>query len=130
LVKTSLRFLTGLSAVIFSSVSIGQSYTAADWTGIWIAEGTLFTLAVTVEGKQLYVDSMESLGFQWGSKDGRVISSLQAGSIEVSYEGVSGRLRIDMLSPTTAKVAPINCTPEFNVVCILIRGQQAVFRKK
>lgn len=125
-----MKLLAGLGLLLFTGASIAQQYSAEDWNGTWYADGTQFTLEVTVEGKQLYVDSMESLGFVWTSREGRVISSLEAGSIEVSYEGVSGRLRIDMLSPTTAVVAPINCSPEFNVVCILIRGQQAVFRKR
>jgi len=130
LIKTSKNWLIVLAIMIFSKLSVAQQYTEENWNGVWTADGTLFTLAVTVEGNQLYVDSIESLGFVWNSKEGRVISSLEAGSIEVGYEGVSGRVRIDMLNATTARVAPINCTPEFNVVCILIRGQQAVFRKK
>ena len=130
MIKKMLKLSLALTALVFASGSEAQPFSPDDWNGIWYADGTLFTLAVTVDGKVLYVDPMESMGFEWSSKDGRIISSYEAGSIEVSYEGVSGRLRIDMLSPTTAKVAPINCAPEFNPVCILIRGQEAIFRKK
>lgn len=98
---------------------------SANWNGTWIAQGTLFSVSVTVQDSVIQVDEVQSLGFVWTSRPGRVAGD-QA-SIEVSYAGVTARLLARLTGDNTAVVEAASCMPEFMVVCALAKGQQATF---
>ncbi len=97
------------------------------WNGVWIAEGTLFSVAVSVEDGRAEVGQIESLGFQWTSGNASVSgASLR---MEVEYAGVSGIIEARLEEPGRAVVFARSCLPDYMVVCVLARGRQAVFRK-
>ncbi|MEZ5489364.1 MAG: hypothetical protein R3F50_03485 [Gammaproteobacteria bacterium] len=98
---------------------------AADWTGTWIAQGTLFSVAVTVQEDQFRVNEVQSLGFVWTSEPGSVAGD-QA-TLEVKYAGVTARILARLTGDGRAVVEAASCLPEFMVVCVLAKGQQAVF---
>jgi hypothetical protein len=98
---------------------------AADWTGTLIAQGTLFSVAVTVQEDQFRVNEVQSLGFVWTSEPGSVAGD-QA-TLEVKYAGVTARILARLTGDGRAVVEAASCLPEFMVVCVLAKGQQAVF---
>ncbi len=97
------------------------------WNGIWIAEGTLFSVEVAVEDGRVEVRQMESLGFQWSSSNASVSGASLL--LEVEYAGVSGIIEARLEEPGRAVVFARSCLPDYMVVCVLARGRQAVFRK-
>ena len=100
---------------------------ARHWNGVWNAEGTLFTVEVTVAEGRVELRQLESLGFQWSSSAGRVAGSIL--EFEVDYGGVSGVIRARLEDANTAIVFARSCAPDFMVVCALAKGRQARFRK-
>ena len=97
------------------------------WNGVWTAEGTLFSVAVTVTGDQIELRQLESLGFAWSSGDGRVSGAVL--EIEVDYAGVSGIIEARLEDPQTAIVFARTCLPGYMVVCALARDRKVTFRK-
>lgn len=97
------------------------------WNGVWNAEGTLFSVEVTLADGRVELRQLESLGFQWSSSAGRVAGSIL--EIEVDYAGVSGVIRARLEDANTAIVFAHACMPEFMVVCALAKGRRARFRK-
>ena len=97
------------------------------WNGVWNAEGTLFSVEVTVVDGRVELRQLESLGFQWSSSAGRAAGSIL--EIEVDYAGVSGVIRARLEDANTAIVFARTCMPDFMVVCVLARDRQARFRK-
>ena len=45
------------------------------WNGEWIAEGTLFRVAVTVQDNVLELAEVQSLGFVWSAQPGTISGS-------------------------------------------------------
>lgn len=106
-----------------------QEDLSAHWNGEWTAEGTLFTIEITVENGVLKITQIESLGFEWTNSDGKLEGNVA--TIEVDYisAGVTGIIRVEFVDANTAiATAPI-CTPEFMVACAIAKGRQAVFRR-
>lgn len=97
----------------------------ADWNGTWVAQGTLFAVAVTVQDGVIQLDEVQSLGFVWSSQPGSVNGT--EATLEVRYAGVTAQLLARLTGPGTAVVQAASCLPEFMVVCALAKGQQAVF---
>ena len=102
-----------------------DSPSASDWNGIWVAQGTLFSVAVTVQQGSFQVDEVQSLGFVWSSGTGQVEGD--RATVEVQYAGVTATLLARLTDRNTAVVEAATCMPEFMVVCALARGQQALF---
>ena len=102
----------------------GQS-PALNWNGIWLAEGTLFSVAVTVQDNVIEVQENQSLGFTWTSQTGSI--SGNEATIRVGYAGATAQLLARLTGDGTAVVEAATCTPEFMVVCLLAKGQQARF---
>lgn len=100
---------------------------APQWDGVWTAEGTLFTIAVTVNDGVMRVEKIETMGFNWNSGDGIVDGNIVM--VAVDYAGATGVVRAELLDATTAVASTASCTPEYMVVCALSRGRQARFRK-
>ncbi len=82
---------------------------------------------MNVEGDQMSVRQIESLGFLWTSSDGRIDGNVV--TIEVEYAGVKGTIQAELVDPNTAVAFAASCLPDFMVVCLLAKDQQAVFRK-
>ena len=113
-------------------IALGPQARAAEdyaqyWNGVWAAEGTLFSVEVTVVDGRVELRQLESLGFQWASSAGRVAGSIL--EIEVDYAGVSGVIRARLEDAGTAIVFARTCKPDFMVVCALARNRQATFHK-
>ncbi|MEK7259266.1 MAG: hypothetical protein AAB211_05660 [Pseudomonadota bacterium] len=108
-----------------------QAQVDNDWSGVWNAEGTLFSLRITRMNDQLLVEPLESLGFIWSNGIGRIHggSDEQSATIEVGYQGATGTLLVQLGEEGTATVRPVNCQPDFHVVCALVQNQQARFVK-
>lgn len=97
------------------------------WNGVWTAEGTIFSVEVTVRDGSVELRQLESLGFQWSSSAGTVTGAIM--EFEVDYAGVSGVIQARLEDPVTAVVFARTCLPEFMVVCALAKDRQARFRK-
>lgn len=104
-----------------------QSTAELSWEGEWIAEGTLFRIAASVEGEEMTIEQIESLGFVWSSEAGAVEGSVAR--IPVQYAGVTGLIQAELVDAQTAVAFAASCMPEFMVVCALAKGRQAVFKK-
>ena len=124
--KKTLLLGAALLAVFSASVS-GQDENSPHWNGEWIAEGTLFKIAVLVENNIVKVRQIESLGFEWSSQDGRVADNIA--SVEIKYAGVTGIIHAELIDANTAILFAASCLPEFMVVCVLAKNRQAIFRK-
>jgi len=97
------------------------------WSGIWIAEGTLLTLKVTHQDNELLVEPLESLGHIWRNSIGNINGS--SATIDVEYQGVLATVLVQLGQGGTAMVRPLSCQPDYHVVCALVQNQQALFRK-
>lgn len=97
------------------------------WNGEWIAEGTLFRVAVSVRDEVMTVTQLESLGFAWRGPVGTVRGGVA--EVVVEYAGASGVVRVELVDARTAVAYVAACTPDYMVVCVLARDRQAVFRK-
>ena len=126
----SLAFvLVAFGATCWSGPSPGQTAfrtgNPADWIGTWVAEGTLFTIEVTIDEQEFRVSEVQSLGFVWSAQGGTVDG--EQASIEVRYAGATARVLARLAGDGLAVVEASTCTPEFMVVCALVRDRQAVF---
>lgn len=97
------------------------------WDGEWVAEGTLFRIAVSVNDNVMDVQQIESLGFEWTSEAGVVDGDTV--QVRVEYAGVNGIIQAELIDANTAVAFAASCMPEFMVVCALAKNRQAVFRK-
>ena len=97
------------------------------WAGEWVAEGTLFKVRVEAKDSVMAVSQIESMGFVWSSKAGKVAGNIA--TLEVEYAGVNGIVQAKLIDNETAIVSAATCLPEYMVVCLLTKGQQAIFKK-
>lgn len=111
----------------FSLLANAQEDLSAHWDGIWVAEGTLFSITVAIENEEFRVGQIESLGFEWTSKNGTLDGNIV--TVEIEYAGVAGTIQAELVDPNTAVAFAATCLPDFMVVCLLSKDRQAVFRK-
>ena len=104
-----------------------QEGLSAHWEGIWVADGTLFSIAAAIEKEEFRVVQLESLGFEWSSENGKIDGKVV--TIEIKYAGVTGTIQAELVDPNTAVAFAATCLPNFMVVCMLSKDRQAVFRK-
>ena len=97
------------------------------WSGVWNAQGTIFTIKLTNSNNVLNIEPLESLGFDWQTHDGVITGKL--GTIIVEFQGVTATVGIELLSTTTAMVKLTTCLPEYQVTCLLAKGREALFIK-
>jgi hypothetical protein len=119
-------FATVFSVSILANAN-AQEDLSAHWDGLWIAEGTLFSIAISIENEEMKVGQVESLGFEWTSKNGNVDGNVV--TVEIEYAGVAGTIQAELVGPNTAVAFAATCLPDFMVVCLLSKDRQAVFRK-
>ena len=98
-----------------------------DWNGTWIADGTLFSIAVTVTDNEFKVQEVQSLGFVWTAKLGNIDGNLA--TIEVTYLGATALITAELTGDGTAVAYATSCLPEFMVVCALTKDRQAAFSR-
>ncbi|PCI73579.1 MAG: hypothetical protein COB20_16140 [SAR86 cluster bacterium] len=122
-----LRFFTLASAIFLLANANALEDLSAHWDGIWVVEGTLFSIAVAIENEEFRVRQVESLGFEWTSKNGKIDGNIV--TVEIEYAGVAGTIQAELVDPNTAVAFAATCLPEFMVVCMLSKDRQAVFRK-
>ena len=125
-------FLRVIAPVFFPFLLVSASATAQEdlsvhWDGTWVVEGTLFSIAVIIEDEKFKVRQIESLGFEWTSKNGSIDGNVV--TVEIKYAGVAGTIQAELVNPNTAVAYAATCLPEFMVVCMLSKDRQAVFRK-
>jgi hypothetical protein len=114
--------------LLFSSSNFAQEDSLA-WEGEWAANGTHFKIAVAVENNVLKVTQIESLGFEWTSKDAVIDGNVVEVEVDYITGGVSGVIRAELLDESTGVLSVKSCTPEFMVSCALSKGRQAYFTK-
>ncbi|MFT7207810.1 MAG: hypothetical protein ACI9JU_002576 [Pseudohongiellaceae bacterium] len=115
------------SFLLASAGANAQKDLSAHWEGTWVVEGTLFSIAVTIENEEFRVRQVESLGFEWTSKNGIIDGNVV--TVEIEYAGVAGTIQAELVDPNTAVAFAATCLPDFMVVCMLSKDRQAVFRK-
>jgi len=98
------------------------------WSGVWTAEDSPFIIKVTRSGDQFTVESIESMGLEWVARNG--IIKGDSATIEVEYQGVFGRVLVQLIDATTAVARAMSCQPDYHVICALVRNQQARFNKQ
>jgi|TARA_B110000261_G_scaffold134603_1_gene151778 hypothetical protein len=121
-----------IAPVFFPFLLVSASATAQEdlsvhWDGTWVVEGTLFSIAVIIEDEEFKVRQIESLGFEWTSKNGSIDGNVV--TVEIKYAGVAGTIQAELVNPNTAVAFAATCLPDFMVVCMLSKDRQAVFRK-
>jgi hypothetical protein len=121
------RIFALLLLPILAANASAQEDLSAHWNGLWVVEGTLFSIAVAVENEELQVQQVESLGFEWTNQNGKIDGNIVTVAIE--YAGVSGTIQAELVDPNTAVAFAASCMPDFMVVCMLSKDRQAVFRK-
>ena len=123
--------LHSLFAFVFSLALLApanaQEDLSAHWDGIWVVEGTLFSIAVAIENEEMKVRQVESLGFEWSNQNGKVEGNVV--TVEVEYAGVVGTIQAELINANTAVAFAATCLPDFMVVCMLSKDRQAIFRK-
>ena len=123
------QLLVTILCYIFSVPVYNQTQNKLEsgWNGEWVAEGTIFTVDVEVEGSDLIVSQIESMGFDWTNEVGELKGNIA--TINVEYAGVKGIIQVEFIDETTASVFAASCIPEYMVVCLLAKDQKAVFKK-
>ena len=104
-----------------------QNNLESNWSGEWVAEGTIFKVRVEAEDSDLTVYQIESMGFDWTNEIGELKENIA--TINVEYAGVKGIIQVEFIDETTASVFAASCIPEYMVVCLLAKDQKAVFKK-
>ncbi len=124
-----LAFLPGVDFALPKQVLAQQANDSATdvWSGVWSAEGTIFTIKLTNSNNVLNIEPLESLGFDWQTHDGVITGNL--GTIIIEFQGATATLGIELLSTTTAMVKLNTCLPEYQVTCLLAKGREARFIK-
>lgn len=125
--KTPLILLVLLLILIPRAHAQAAEDLSRHWAGEWLVEGTLFRIGVEVEGDTMTIRQIESLGFLWTSENGKIDGNVA--TVEVEYAGVTGRIQAELVGPSTAIAFAATCLPDFMVVCLLAKDQQAVFLK-
>ena len=113
--------------LLVSASAIAQEDLSVHWDGTWVVEGTLFSIAVIIEDEEFKVRQIESLGFEWTSKNGSIDGNVV--TVEIKYAGVAGTIQAELVNPNTAVAFAATCLPDFMVVCMLSKDSKAVFRK-
>lgn len=123
--------ITSLALVLAVSLSsfnvVAQEPVAASWSGVWVADGSNFTLRLHQQDDKLHLQAIETLGFAWRNSVG-VVNGENASFI-VEYQGARATIVVVKTPDGTAIARPRNCTPEFHIVCALVLNQQASFTK-
>lgn len=114
-------------SLLASANANAQEDLSAHWDGLWIVEGTLFSITVAIENEEFRVQQVESLGFEWSSENGTLDGNVV--TVEIEYAGVTGTIQAQLVDPNTAVAFAATCLPDFMVVCMLSKDRQAVFRK-
>ena len=125
------RLLAPLLSALIAFPMLGQAQDQqTSWQGLWTAAGTPFALRLVqrAAGEAIELEQIESLGFEWQATSIRE----NAGSllIDIEYAGVTGTIQVQRQDQDTALAMPLNCTPEYMVVCVLSKGQQALFLRQ
>ena len=115
--------------LVFSTSTVikAQGSSEHSWAGQWVAEGTLFKVSVDTENSVMTVSQIESMGFVWSSKAGKVAGNIA--TVEVEYAGAAGIVQAELIDRETVVVSAATCLPEYMVVCLLTKDQQAIFKK-
>ena len=123
------QLLTAFLCYIFSMSAYNQvqNNLESNWSGEWVAEGTIFKVRVEAEDSDLTVYQIESMGFDWTNEIGELKENIA--TINVEYAGVKGIIQVEFIDETTASVFAASCIPEYMVVCLLAKDQKAVFKK-
>ncbi len=125
------HFLCRFLSIAFTASLLANANAQEDlsmhWNGLWVVEGTLFSIAVAIENEEFKVQQIESLGFEWSSENGKVEGNVV--TVEIEYAGVAGTIQAELVDPNTAVAFAATCLPDFMVVCMLTKDRQAVFRK-
>ena len=126
--SAGLAMLIGMASAGVKAAEVGDS--PPSWQGLWVAAGTPFALRLeqSAPGEAIGLRQVESLGFEWTATSVREVEGKLL--VDVEYAGVVGTIQVQLRSRDSALAAPLSCTPEYMVVCVLSKGQQALFLRQ
>jgi hypothetical protein len=121
---------TPLLICLFMPLAVTPNAYANDnhlWSGLWNAEDTLIVIRVIRYENEFIVEPVETMGLTWTTRKG--IINGDTATIEVEYQGVIGRVFIQLLDERNAVARALSCQPDYHVICALVHNQQARFLK-
>jgi hypothetical protein len=116
-----------LLGLVTSGSAAAQDDSTPSWDGVWVAEGTFFSIAVSVDDNLFRVAEVESMGFEWSAAEGFVAGA--TATIQVFYAGASAIVTARLVDSNTAVAMAERCLPDYMVVCALAKDRQARFVK-
>lgn len=129
---TMLRNRFALQALLIVSVVAGASRSHlhasdVDWNGFWAIEAFNFMIEVDATASNFEVIPVMPARLPWTPDTGEIREGM--GYINVEYQGVSAELQVQLLDQDTALVQPVNCMPEYHMLCALAQSQRAILTR-
>ena len=120
--------VTALLWSIVISASAQETAGQGDpWDGVWMAQGTPFSIRVIRQHQRMLVSPVQSLGFVWSTGIGSIHDD--TATIEVEYQGARGTVVVTQEGNGSAIARALNCLPQTHLICALVQGQQVRFIK-
>ncbi|MDF1624107.1 MAG: hypothetical protein P1V33_11635 [Pseudohongiella nitratireducens] len=121
-----------LAQVFSILVVLGGGYSTLeanepDWNGYWAIEAFNFMIEVDATTNSFEVIPVLPATLPWTPGVGEIRDG--KGYINVEYQGVSANLLVQLTDPDTALVQPINCMPEYHMLCALAQSQRAILTR-
>src|SRR5690606_5273914 len=116
-----------LWSIAISASAQGMTGHGDPWDGVWMVEGTAFSIRVIRQDQRMLVSPVQSLGFVWSSGIGNIYED--TATIEVEYQGARGTVVVTQEGNGRAIARALNCLPQTHLICALVQGQQVRFIK-
>ena len=124
--KTKLLPWLAASVLALSGASTLQA-SDIDWNGYWAIEAFNFMIEVDATASTFEVIPVLPATLPWTPDTGEIRDG--KGYINVEYQGVSADLLVQLTDENTALVQPINCMPEYHMLCALAQSQRAILTR-
>lgn len=113
--------------VIYSLNTNRASANETDWNGYWAIEAFNFMIEVDATTRRFEVIPVLPATLPWTPGIGEIRNG--KGYINVEYQGVSADLQVQLTDENTALVQPVNCIPEYHMLCALAQSQRAILTR-
>lgn len=114
------------STITFTSLSPLEA-NDIDWNGYWAIEAFNFMIEVDATANTFEVIPVLPATLPWTPDTGEIRDG--KGYINVEYQGVSADLLVQLTDANTALVQPVNCMPEYHMLCALAQNQRAILTR-
>ena len=114
------------SIIAFTSLSPLEA-NDIDWNGYWAIEAFNFMIEVDATANTFEVIPVLPATLPWTPDTGEIRDG--KGYINVEYQGVSADLLVELTDANTALVQPVNCMPEYHMLCALAQNQRAILTR-